>query len=157
MSRCGLNLCRRHHSITSPAEFWEVLLVKAKSYWSGIRRDTILKLELELVEGGKIEVQCWPEQNGRLNFRGGFWRNIILSSVWLKCRSHSLHWCPTTLSRHRHCPDVPSQDMSTAPPTSHWQSRTLATFGMKGRMKRHQSQYLFPIYFLHLFRILKLP
>lgn len=35
--------------------------------------------------------------------------------------SHSVHLRPTTLFRHRHCPDISLHAMPTAPPTSHWQ------------------------------------
>lgn len=56
------HLCRRHDSITSPAETWELPLVKAKAYRSGIWRNTVLNLKLQLVEGGKIEVLRWPEK-----------------------------------------------------------------------------------------------
>lgn len=56
------NLCGRHYSIASPAETWELSLVKAKAYWSRIWRDTVLNLQLQLVEGGKIEVWRWPDK-----------------------------------------------------------------------------------------------
>lgn len=58
------NLCRRHYSITSPAEVWELLLVKPKTYWSGIGRDTVLHLKLEMMEGGKVVAWCWPDSGG---------------------------------------------------------------------------------------------
>lgn len=120
------HLCRRHHSIASPAEVWELPPVEAEANRPGVGRDSVLHLELELVEGGKVEVWSWPgkAEDGQLHRR-----MLGESNVFSSLTSHSLHRRPTTLSRHRHCPDVPSQDVSTAPPTSHWQSRTVETFG----------------------------
>lgn len=54
------HLCRRHHGVTSPAEAWELPPVEAEADWSGVRRDPVLDLELQLVEGGEVEAWRWP-------------------------------------------------------------------------------------------------
>lgn len=55
------NLCRRHYSITFPAEIWELLGVITKAHWSSIWCGAILNLKLQLVESGKIV--AWRRPN----------------------------------------------------------------------------------------------
>lgn len=67
MTRPHAHLCRRHDSITSPAEVWEVSRVEAKAHWPGIWQDAILNLELHLVESGKVVATRWPNMMVREN------------------------------------------------------------------------------------------
>lgn len=60
--RACTNLCRGHNSVTSPTEFWELLGVITKTYWSGIWRGAILHLKLQLVQRRKIVARHWSNK-----------------------------------------------------------------------------------------------
>lgn len=109
------HLCRRHHSITSPAEVWELPPVEAEANWSGIRRDSVLDLEFELVEGGKVEIWSWPAKQKTVNSRGGCWeiQHFLQFDVSLAA--------PT--SNHV----VPTPALSRCPVTGHVHSATYVT------------------------------
>lgn len=103
------HLCRRHHSITSPAEVWELLPVEAEANWSGIRRDPVLDLELELVEGGKVEVWSWPGKAEDRQLQRRMLGNPTFPPVRRLTRCTDVQpRCPDTgtvpMSRHRTCP-----------------------------------------------------
>lgn len=124
------NLCGGHHSVTSPAEVWELLGAITKAYWSGIWWGTILHLKLQLVQSGKVVARCWPgkkKKKKKVNRlikcckyvkKNHFHPNLMTLK---SAMSYSVHLWPMIFLRHWHCPDMSLHAMPMAPPISHWQ------------------------------------